>query len=71
MQPEREYASEQRAGEIGMRIIRLLDGLPIGNALYVLDNARAMLLDSHLVDADGDRFMQQCVDIQGRAAAAE
>ena len=43
-------------------ISQLLHGVPIGQALEVLDETRIWLLDTHTVDASNPRFKAKCAE---------
>ena len=51
------YLDEVDSRLISFDIIKLLEGIPLGHALSVLDSTKALLLDCHTVDLDSDQFM--------------
>lgn len=48
--------TEQKTNNICFKIIALLDGIPMGRAHYILNEAAALLNDCHIVDTEGPRF---------------
>jgi len=56
----KEYESncldELQARSKTFEIIKTLEGLPLGHALFILDSAKELLLDCHTVDFDNDQF---------------
>ena len=53
------YQSEVQIHGKALEIIKTLEGIPIGNALHVLNETKAYLLDSHLVDTSNEHFKYQ------------
>lgn len=57
-QPENSSLSltDQQRWETAFELIKCLVGVPVGEALSVLDEAKAILLDCHTVDPANPRF---------------
>jgi len=53
----REYPSDFEVVLTAIGISKMLDGMPLGQALSVLTEARTVLLDGHVVDVENDRFV--------------
>lgn len=50
------YLSDEEIETKGFDIIEHLEGIPLGHALYILENTKKLLLDCHTVDSDCDQF---------------
>lgn len=53
------WPTREEERRLSVQIVQLLDGLPVGAALYILEHrARAALLDGHRVDTSNERFKE-------------
>ncbi len=59
---QHDELTEKEINDVGFQIINMLDGVPIGQALYVLKNTKELLLDCHIVDIRGDRLNEKIDD---------
>jgi hypothetical protein len=48
--------SDKKVREIASQMAALVDGLPVGFACHILEEARVFILDSCLVDKNSARF---------------
>ena len=53
----REYPSDFEVALAAIGISKMLDGMPLGQALRVLAEAKTVLLDGHVVDVENGRFV--------------
>lgn len=53
---ERYYMSDDKVGDLAVEVAKLLHGEPMGQALRVLEEAKLVLLDGHVVDVSNERF---------------
>jgi hypothetical protein len=54
-----EYADPDRQAEIVASVVKMLDGLPLSQALHIAMNSVPMVLTStHVVDVKNDRYCQ-------------
>lgn len=55
---------EQEMADLTVKISVLLDGAPLGQALYVLKETKRLLLDGHLVDIKNHRFQEKRAELE-------
>lgn len=58
------YLNEGQAREKSFEIIELLEALPLGHALHVLEETKHLLLDCHVVDSGNDQFKMRASEHQ-------
>lgn len=56
------YLTEEQVKTKALEIIELLETIPLGHALFVLDNTKKLLLDCHAVDTKNPQFCWQRSD---------
>lgn len=61
---KRKEFSEIEAQELAVGIIRLLDGVSIGHANWVLSETKQILNSTHIVDVSGDAFTEKVESIK-------
>jgi hypothetical protein len=54
---------EEQVRERAFRIIKCLDGAPMGQAISILDEARSLLLDGHKLDTSNPRFQAMAAEL--------
>ena len=60
---KRENITDQEVAEISFEIIEKLNGLPMGEALHVLNATKCWLLDCHRVDTSNQRFTTKSAEV--------
>ena len=58
-----ENLTDHQINQISCEIIKKLDGIPMGQACYILKRAKFILLDAHMVDTGSQRFIEKINDI--------
>ena len=62
--------TEREINNISFEIISVLDGIPIGQAHYILRNTKALLNDCHIVDIDNPRFKVKFEELEGHGSSS-
>lgn len=60
-----ENLNNKQVAEISLKIIEVLNGIPMGEAIFILGEAKNWLLDSHFVDTSNQRFKAKSEEVQG------
>jgi hypothetical protein len=63
--PTNKYLTEKESMAISYKIAKLLNGVSIGQAGYILSEAKALIYDCHAVDIDNPRFKIKTAELEG------
>lgn len=61
---EKGNLDDKQVAEIALKIIEILNGIPMGEALFVLHETSRWMLDSHFVDTSTQRFKAKSEEVQ-------
>ncbi|KQC09406.1 MAG: hypothetical protein APR55_10310 [Methanolinea sp. SDB] len=61
--------NEKQTSAVCRSIIECLSYIPLGQAVHILDETRALLLDMHAVDPHSPRFKEKMSELEAHAVS--